>query len=70
MVKLFLLSLIYIAMTVGGLVAAQSTSETIKNVDGVMVVMVCAGLTANLIGFILNVFKSEAYREYLVSKKN
>lgn len=70
MVKLFLLSVIYIALAAAGLVAAGSTSESIKNIDGAMVGLVCLGLGVNLVGFIVNVYKSEAYREYLIVKKN
>ncbi len=71
MLKLFLLSLSYIALSVLGYIAAsKSSSVNLKNIDVISIGFVCFALLLNLIGFIVNVYKSEAYRDYQISKKN
>jgi hypothetical protein len=57
-----MLALIYVAITSLGLAAATVSSINLIIFDIILVVLVCVGLLINLICFIVNVLKSEAYR--------
>ena len=71
MIKLFVLALIYIFIAILGLVASAGyNSINLKSLDGVIVTFVCVGMLWNFICLLINVYKSEAFREYLIAKKN
>ena len=71
MIKLFVLALIYIFIAILGLVASAGyNSIDLKSLDGVIVTFVCIGMLWNFICLLVNVYKSEAFREYLIAKKN
>jgi len=71
MIKLFILSLAYILISLIGLaISAGYTSTDLKTVDNVVVSIVLVAIVFNLIMFVVNVYKSEAYREYQINKKN
>jgi hypothetical protein len=59
--KLLMLALIYVFIAALGL-AAAFTSINMIVLDIILVVLVCLALLINLICFIVNVLKSEAYR--------
>ena len=59
-----ILSLIGLAMSVG------YTSVGLKNVDAAVVSILCVAVAFTLIMFVVNVYKSEAYREYQINKRN
>lgn len=63
-----MLALIYVAIASLGLAAATLTTINLIVVDIILVVLVCLGLLINFICFIVNVYKSEAYREYIKQK--
>ena len=65
--KLMMLALIYVIIAGLGLAAAVSSVNLIM-LDIILVVLVCLALLINLICFIVNVLKSEAYREYVKQK--
>ena len=65
--KLMMLALIYVIIAALGLAAAVSSVNLIM-LDIILVVLVCLALLINLICFIVNVLKSEAYREYVKQK--
>ena len=63
MIKLFVLSLIYILVSLLGMVAAVSYNNVnLRIIDGVLVSFVGAAMIFNFVLFLVNVFKSEAYR--------
>ena len=63
MIKLFVLSLIYILISLLGMVAAVSYNNVnLRIIDGVLVSFVGAAMIFNFVLFLVNVFKSEAYR--------
>jgi hypothetical protein len=71
-IKLFLLAFIYIVIALVGLLAATGYRGGVdfKTIDAMIIIFVLAGLTITLVCFILNVYKSEAYREYQIARKN
>lgn len=69
--KLLVLSLMYILISLVGLVSASAEdSVNLRYIDIAIIILVCLTLIINLVSFILNVYKSEAYKEYQVAKKN
>jgi hypothetical protein len=63
MIKLFILALLYVLLSLIGLaMSAGYTSVDLKTVDGVAVGIVCLAIAFNLVMFVVNVYKSEAYR--------
>lgn len=71
MIKLYIFGLLYIAISLTVLVCAvlQQTID-LKAIDAALIALVCLGITANLVTFVINVKLSEAYREYVINKKN
>ena len=71
MIKLFILSFTYIVISLLGMICAVGyDSINLRSVDGVIVTIVCVAMLFNFVCFLVNVLKSEAYREYQVAKKN
>lgn len=69
--KLLLLSMMYILIGLVGLISASiPESVNLRNMDIAVIILVCLTLAINLVCFIINVYKSEAYKEYQVAKKN
>lgn len=68
--KLLALSILYVGIAATGLAgAAGSSVVNLISLDIVLVVFVCVGLLINLIGFVWNVLRSQAYSKYLQDKK-
>ena len=63
MIKLFILSLTYILLSLIGLaMSAGYSTIDLKTLDVVMVIIVLLAVGFNMVMFVVNVYKSEAYR--------
>lgn len=63
MIKLLVLSLIYIFIALLGMISAVgANSVNLRMIDGVIVASVGAAMIFNFVCLLVNVYKSEAYR--------
>ena len=70
-VKLFINSIVYLLMAILGLVASIRGSDIdLLTVDKAIAAFAFLALTINIVTFIVNVCKSESYREYQINKRN
>jgi hypothetical protein len=70
-VKLIVFSIIYVLLSILALFSSVNaqTADLVK-IDIVIVSLVMAAVIFNIVALVAGVIKSEAYREYLINRKN
>ena len=61
-IKVIIFAVLYVMIAALGLAGATMSSINLIVLDIILVVLVCVALSVNLVCFIVNVLKSEAYR--------
>jgi hypothetical protein len=69
-VKLLLLNSIFIAITLLEVIATASTNIDMLTIDYIISGLIILGMIINIIGLAINLFYGQAYKEYLITKRN
>lgn len=69
--KLLAFSILYLILSIIGVVLSVSApTDALPSFDVAIVTLVICGMVLNIVSLLVGVYKSEAYREYLINKKN